>query len=219
MSQLFTIFVTKEKKMLASVIKQIEQKIKRLSKGKILFITDFSELGTDVAIRQSLQRLTKKNLLIRLSQGIYYYPKQNDVLGIICPTAEQIAQAIAKRDKARIIPTGSYALYKLSLSTQIPMNVVYLTDGSARKIVVGKQKITFKKISPKNLAVKHHLSNLIIQGLKELGENNISENEKSKLKEVIIKSGEHTEIKKYIRNTAVWTQKIVLQIIKEIENN
>lgn len=200
-----------------SIIKQIKQKIERLPKGKVLFITDFPELGSDVTIRQSLQRLTKKSLLIRLSQGVYYYPKQNDVLGIIYPTAEQIAQAIAKRDKARIIPTGSYALYKLGLSTQIPMNVVCLTDGSARKIEVGKQKITFKKTSPKNLAVTHKLSNLVIQGLKELGKNNITENTNFKLKKIIGKSSETKKVKKNIRNAPVWIQKIVLQIIKEIE--
>lgn len=157
--------------MSISIKKQIHEKIESLPKGKVLFIKDFSEFGNDVAIRQSLQRITKTNLLIRLAQGVYYYPKQNDLLGIIYPTAEQIAQAISKRDKTRIIPTGSYALYKLGLSTQIPMNVVYLTDGSARKIIIGKQKITLKKTSPKNLATNHKLSNLIIKGLKELGKN------------------------------------------------
>lgn len=205
--------------MSVSIIKQIQQKIEGFPKGKVLFIKDFSEFGSDVAIRQSLQRITKTNLLIRLSQGIYYYPKQNDVLGIIYPTAEQIAQAIAKRDKTRIIPTGSYALFKLGLSTQIPMNVVYLTDGSARKIIVGKQKIIFKKTSPKNLAINHKLSNLIIQGLKESGENNITESVKLKLKEIIIKSGEAKEVVNNIRNAPVWIQNIVFQIIKEIKND
>ena len=77
------------------------------------------------------------------------------------PSAEQIAEAIKKRDQARIIPTGSYAQYKLGLTTQIPMNVVYLTDGSPRKIQIGNQKITFKKTTPKNLAVNHTLTSLI----------------------------------------------------------
>lgn len=205
--------------MTIPVIKQIEQKIKNLPKGKIFFIADFSELGSDVAIRQSLQRLTKMNLLIRLSQGLYYYPKKNKFAGgIVYPSADQIARAIAKRDKARIIPSGSYALYKLGLSTQIPMNVVYLTDGSARKIVVGKQRIAFKKTSPKKLATNHRLSNLIIQGLKELGENNITGTVKQKLKEIIIQSGEGDELRRYIKNASAWIREIVLPIIKETEN-
>ena len=201
-----------------SIIKQIERKIKRFQKGKILFIADFSELGSDEAIRQSLQRLTKKNLIIRLSQGIYYFPKESKTLkSIIYPTAEQIARAIALRDKARIIPTGSYSLYKLGLTNQVPINVVYLTDGSARKIIVGNQKIIFKKTSPKNLAVNHTLSNLIIQGLKELGKNNIDNSVLDKLKEVIILSGEKDTVKNQMKNAPAWIKKIVLQIIKETE--
>lgn len=38
------------------------------------------------------------------------------------PSIEQIAEMIARRDKARIVPTGIYALNKLGISTQVPMN-------------------------------------------------------------------------------------------------
>lgn len=196
------------------VSKQIEKKVKALPKGSLLFISDFTGEHDYETARKVLQRHCHKKKLVRLSRGIYYRPKEDQRLGVIYPTAEQIAEAIAQRDKARIIPTGSYALHKLGLSTQIPMNVVYLTDGSARKIQVGKQKITFKKTSPKNLAVKHKLSNLIIQGLKELGENSITERIKLKMKEIICKSGEAEKVKKNIRNAPVWIQKIVSQIIK-----
>jgi len=201
------------------ISKQIERKIKALQKGKILFVSDFTTEHNYETARKVLQRLCNKKELVRLSLGIYYLPKQDKMLGVIYPTAEQIAQAIAKRDKARIIPTGSYALYKLGLSTQIPMNVVYLTDGSARKIQVGNQKIYFKKTSPKNLAVNNQLSNLIIQALKELGESKINNNVKNNLKEIISKSGESQNIKKDIINAPVWIKKIMLQIIKEIQND
>lgn len=204
--------------MYKSIQKEIEDKLKKTTKGKLFFITDFSDLGTDVAIRQSLQRLSRKEIIIRLSQGIYYYPKTDEMLGVIKPSADQIAESIAKRDKARILPTGSYALYKLGLSTQIPMNVVYLTDGSARKVQVGNQKITFKKTSPKNLAVNHRLTALIIQGLKELGEENIDPSHLSSIKDIINQAGENTQIKENIKYAPVWIQKMVLKILKEIEN-
>lgn len=201
-----------------SIAEQIEKKILKMPLGNIFFISDFMEIGNDITDRQALQRLTKRSLIIRLSKGIYYKPKQSSLLGIVYPTAEQIAQAIAKRDEARIIPTGSYALYKLGLTTQIPMNVVFLTDGSARKIMVGKQKITFKKTNPRNLATTHKLTNLIVQGLKELGEINISINIKQRVTEIITRSKEAKEVKKNIKSAPVWIKKIALQIIKEIEN-
>ena len=130
------------------ISKQIEQKIRALPKGTLLLIDDFIEEYDYETARKILQRLTNDGQLMRLNRGIYYIPKKDDLLGIIKPNAEQIAESIAKRDKARIIPTGSFALHKLGLTTQVPMNVVYLTDGSPRKIQVGNQKITFKKNQP-----------------------------------------------------------------------
>ena len=115
------------------ISKQIEQKIKTLSKGTLLLIDDFIVEYDYETARKVLQRLTNDGQLMRLNRGIYYIPKKDNLLGIIKPTAEQIAESISKRDKARIIPTGSFALHKLGLTTQVPMNVVYLTDGSPVK--------------------------------------------------------------------------------------
>jgi predicted transcriptional regulator len=203
--------------MSESIVNKIEAKLKSTNKGRVFFISDFVSLGSEVSVRQALQRLVKKGTIIRLTKGIYYYPKKDELLGTIMPSAEQIAKAIAKRDKARIIPTGSYALYKLGLSNQIPMNVVYLTDGSPRKIQVGKQKITFKKTNPKNLAVKHQLSSLIIQGLKELGKDEISDNDIKQLEEIIKKSDEHEQIRQNMALAPIWIQKIINPIIKKYE--
>ena len=114
-------------------------------------------------------------MLIRLAHGIYLYPKIDKELGILYPSTEEIAKAIARRDKARIIPTGVYALNRLGLSTQVPMKIVYLTDGAARSIKIGKRTISFKKTSPKNLMTKGEISMLAIQALKELGQNNIDD--------------------------------------------
>ncbi len=197
---------------------KIENTIKQSDKGELIFISDFSELDNYDTVRKSLQRLVKKELIIRISKGIYYYPKKDEILGILYPSIEEIGKAIAKRDKARIIPTGAFAQHLLGLSTQIPMNVIYLTDGSARKIKIGKQTIVFKKTSPKNLSYENQLSSLIIQSLKSKKENNITEKEKEILKEIIIKSGKQKEIEKDIKNSQVWIRRIILQILSEIKN-
>lgn len=201
-----------------SVLKKIEKEIRSKTKGVLFFISDFSDMSDYDTVRKSLQRLTEKGLLLRLSKGIYYYPKQDEILGILYPNTEQIASAIATRDKARIIPTGLYALHLLGLSTQIPMNVVYLTDGSARKIEIGNQAILFKKTSPKNLSIKHKLSNLIIQGLRTIGENNLTKNEQEKIREIVVRSGEMEYLQENIKYAPIWIQRLILQIIKEIHN-
>jgi len=201
-----------------SVLKQIESILKKRKPGEILFIIDFLEISDYDTVRKSLQRLAEKGILIRLSKGIYYYPKNDKLLGLIYPSADQIANAIAKRDKARIIPTGAYAMYRLGLTTQVPMNVVYLTDGSARKVKIGKQKIVFKKTSPKNLSAKNQLSNLLIQGLRAIGKENITQSHIIEIKKIVFDSKEMNDLYNDILHAPVWIQKIVLEILKEIEN-
>ncbi|MNR04225.1 hypothetical protein D3C85_1201640 [compost metagenome] len=127
----------------------------------MFFTDDFLRFGTAKNISKTLERLVAKNEITRVSRGIYTRPEINKLLGItLSPSTETIARAIARRDRARIIPTGQYALNVLGLSTQIPMNAVYLTDGAARKITIGKRTILFKKTTPRNLAAIGEISGM-----------------------------------------------------------
>ena len=122
--------------MAESVEKTVDKTISNHKRGKIFFPSNFSEFGSSSAVRQALNRLEDKGRLVRLAKGIYLYPKKHKILGVLQPSIEEIALAISKRDKARIIPTGINALNKLGLSTQVPMNMVYLTDGTPRTITL-----------------------------------------------------------------------------------
>lgn len=191
-----------------SIEKQIEDIIKSKSRGELLMPDDFHDLGSSDAIRQALVRLVDKKLIVRVAQGIYVRPKESELIGMIIPTAEEVAQAIAKRDKIRTIPTGSYALNALGLSTQVPMNIVLLTDGSAREIKVGKRKIKFKKTTPKNLMAKGKISSLVIQALKEIGNGKVTIEEERKIIE-LLKNEEEENLRHDIRLAPVWIQKIM----------
>lgn len=201
-----------------TVSNKIENIITKSEKGKLLFVSDFTQYGNYDTVRKSLQRLANKGIIIRISKGIYYYPKTDELFGVLYPTSEEIGKAIAQRDRARIIPTGAYAQHLLGLSTQIPMNIVYLTDGSTRKVKIGNQTIIFKKTSPRNLSFESKLSSLIIQALKSKKEKNITQSEKQKLAEIIKQSKEEVLIKNDIQNAPVWIQKIVLEILSNIRN-
>ena len=157
---------------------QILTKIKKAKRGTLFFAEDFLRFGNSKAIAKSLERLVKKGDISRVARGVYARLEKDPILGLVKPGAEAIAKAIAKRDKARIVPTGALALNALGLSTQVPMNLVYLTDGAARRINLGKRKVIFKKVSPKNLAAIGEISSLAIQALKEIGKDNVTENEK-----------------------------------------
>lgn len=153
----------------SSVEHKLQEKINSSKRGTLFMAHDFSELGSPEAVRVALHRLVKENYIKRVTQGIYYLPEISTLIGELTPTAEKVAVAIAKRDKIRTIPTGSYALNALGLSTQIPTKIVLLTDGSPRIIQVGNRTIKFKRASPKVLLTKGEISRLVIQGLKEIG--------------------------------------------------
>jgi hypothetical protein len=192
-----------------SIVNEIERKIKYGKKGKIVFASDFSIFGQAKAINKTLERLATSGRLIRLAHGIYLYPQIDTQLGlgILYPTVEAIAREIAKRDKARIVPTGDYALNALGLSTQIPMNVVFLTDGAARKISIGNGKgIVFKRTVPKNLAFKNEMLMLIVSALKEIGEKQLTSEHLSRINELLVKE-KKVDILADIALAPAWIQK------------
>lgn len=198
---------------MASIQKEIEQKIESSKKGYIIFPSDFAFLGSDEAIRQGLSRLVKDNKLIRLAQGIYLYPEIDDELGVIYPPIEIIAEAIARRDKARIIPTGVQALNRLGLSAQIPLKALYMTDGTPRIIKIGNRTIDFQKTSPKILDIKNELLVLLIGALKELGKDNITSEIAHKIKEIINKGGKK-DIFNELNKAPNWIIKLIKNIIE-----
>jgi predicted transcriptional regulator of viral defense system len=197
-----------------SIEEQILNKINNYNRGKIFFPDDFAAFGSSEAVRQALVRLKEEGELVRLAHGIYLYPKTDSQLGVLKPTVEKIAEAIAKRDKAKIIPSGALALNKLGLSTQVPMNTVYLTDGSQRSIQIGNRKIKFKRTVPKNLKTKGEISSLVIQALKEIGKGNVTEQQKEKITELLKK--EKSEHLKYdIKLAPVWIREIMERSIEK----
>ena len=149
-----------------------------------------------------------------MAQGIYVRPKISKLLGVLVPSAEEVAEAIAKRDRIRTVPTGSYALNALGLSTQVPMNIVLLTDGSPREIRVGKRKIKFKKTTPKNLLAKGKISRLVIQALKEIGNGKVTAEEEKKIID-LLKKEEGKDLKHDIALAPVWVQKIMIKALTD----
>jgi ribosomal protein S19E (S16A) len=191
-----------------SVESHIEKSIKSKPKGSLVLPSDFIQYGTAKAVQKSLERLEDKGIIIRVAQGIYVRPKISKLIGPLTPSAEEVAEAIAKRDRIRTVPTGSYALNALGLSTQVPMNIVLLTDGSPREIKIGKRIIKFKKTTPKNLLAKGKISRLVIQALKEIGNGKVTAEEEQKILDLLRKENEK-DLKHDIALAPVWIQKIM----------
>lgn len=191
-----------------SIEKKVLEKILKIKRGILLFPEDFHALGSSEAIRLALHRLEKEKVIKRVAQGIYVRPITSQYIGEVLPSAEDVAKGIAKRDRIRIVPTGVYALNALGLSTQVPMKLVFLTDGAARIIRIGKRTIKFKKTTPKNLMAKGEISSLVIQALREIGINKATEVEEKKIIE-LLKKENPKDLMQDIKLAPVWIQKIM----------
>ena len=186
--------------------KEIRNIIERNGPGRLYMVQDFAGLNNDGLVTRALSRLENEGMLIRLAQGLYLYPARNKY-GILFPTIEKIAYAIAEKDKARIIPSGLTALNRLGLSTQVATNAVYITDATARELAIGNRKIIFKRAAPRNFAYKSDLFPMVVAAMKELGKDGVTDEHLKIIKQVIGKYGDIDEIRYDYNIAPQWIKK------------
>jgi hypothetical protein len=155
-----------EKKMLA--------RIQGKSRGTCFTPKAFLDLGGPEAVRIALHRLVKRGAIRRLTRGLYDFPKQHPTIGFLSPSPEAIAKALSVRDASRLQPSGAYAANLLGLSGQVPARIIFLTDGPARHVRIGRQEIILKNTTTRNMATSGRISGTVIQALRHLGAKQIN---------------------------------------------
>jgi len=181
--------------MKTSVNNVIELKISKFKPGQVVLISDFKDIGTSTAIRKTLSRLVESEQVERMGQGIYVIPKNDKVFGKVLPSMEELAEALAKKEHVKIKPSGQYALNKVGLSTQVPMRLIFLTSGNAKKIRIGQNAIIFKSATAKKLSMKGDITSLLFLGLEELDLKKLSPTQMDTIKDLL--KQETPEILKY----------------------
>jgi len=112
-----------------------------------------------------------------------------------------------------LLPTGAYAMNMLGLSTQVPMKLVYLTDGAARTVKLGKTTILFKKASHKKMALQGDISKLVVMALTDIGKGLLTDEEEKKILILLVKEKpEH--LKHDIRLAPRWIGEIMAKALK-----
>ncbi len=197
--------------MTKSTHQEITKIIKQTKPGKILFPTDFRGTGSEAAIKMSLSRLVKEGKIERLAHGIYLHSMTHPIMGKLQPSLDEIAQAIAEKEHIRIRPSGAYALNKLGLSDQVPTRLVYITDGQARQIQIGKGSIKFKPATPKKFGMIGKISGLLIQGLEEIGPKQITPTLKDQIK-LLLKKEDPRKLGHDIKLAPAWINDFIISI-------
>jgi hypothetical protein len=200
-----------------SKAQQIRTQIQKMKEGTIFFPDSFENID-QTALHIILSRLVHQKHIIRLGPGIYLHPRFSKVLGTYAtPSLEHIAKAIAMKEKARIIPSGSYALYKLGFTTQVPTSAVFLTDGSPRKInLEDGRTIIFKRTTAKNLSFQSPNMQMLVSSIREIGNNSITDEHREIIQTIVAKMTEK-EMKKDLMLAPHWIRVILLQAREKIK--
>lgn len=136
------------------------------------FIRDFPRDNIDKA----LSDLVQKDKIRRVARGIYDYPKYSKLLQQnLTPDMEQVAHAYARKFNWQIEVSGDTALNILGLSTQIVGKYIYLSNGPNKEYVIQDNiLLAFKKSALKNIGFKYKESSLIVQAIRSLGKEHIT---------------------------------------------
>jgi hypothetical protein len=194
-----------------SVDKSIVSRIYGKKRGWVFTPDSFKDLGSRSAIDLALMRYKGKGTIRQLARGLYDYPRMDPVLGTMPPSTDDIARALAGRDATKIQPSGAHAANLLGLTTQVPMKVVYLTDGRSRTVQVGNRQIVLQHREPKSLATAGKISGLVIQALKYLGREYIDDQVIEQLDRRLSK-GERKQLFKDVHHAPEWIAQIIRKI-------
>jgi hypothetical protein len=199
------------KKSPQAVDSKILAAIRRSGRGSVFVPADFLNLGTREAVDVALHRLARQGKIRRLARGLYDFPTEHPALGLLSPSAEDIARALAGRDRARLQPAGAYAANALGLSEQVPAKAVFLTDGPARTVKIGPTTIELRRTTLKNMETAGRLSGLLIQALRELGQEHVTRERRDHLKRTL-PATKRRELLKDLRLAPAWMHPIFREL-------
>lgn len=174
-----------------SVDSRVLDRIRQNGAGWVFTPGDFVDLGSRVAIAIALTRHKKAKVIRQLARGLYDQPKADPQLGQLSPSTDAIIAALKRHAAIRIQPTGAYAANLLGLSTQVPMKLVFLTDGPNRLLHVGKQTLQFKRTTPRNMATADRITGSVIQALRYFGSRQVDDTLIAQLRQRLTEDDKH----------------------------
>ena len=153
---------------MASLPKLIAQIAEESPEGTPLCSNTLLGLGTRAAVDQALSRLARNGQLLRIGQGLYVKPVITR-FGPRPPAVEKLMPALSKLWNETIVPSGSHSANVLGLTTQVPVQPVYLTSGRNRKLKLGEQTVALHHAPAWQLAGPYQLAGDTIRALAWLG--------------------------------------------------
>ena len=164
-----------------SVQVRIQSRIRGKGRGAVFTPKDFVDLGSRASVDQALSRLARKGTIRRLDRGVYDFPRRRPGGRVLYPRLKDLVKGIGVPGSA-LQPVGAKAANDLGLTTQVPANVVFLTDGPDRDVQVGNLTVQLKHSSPRQLVGSGGPAGVVIQALRYLGRSGVDDSVVSHLR-------------------------------------
>ena len=194
-----------------SIDRDVVEKMKAGKPGSVFTPLDFLDLGSRDAVDQALSRNCRMGTIRKVARGLYDVPRKDPVLGVLSPRPDAVAQALAQRDAVRLQPSGALAANLLGISDQIPMRMVFLTDGRARRVQVGKNQIIFRKAASRQMATAGRVSGDVIQALRWIGRKHIDDDVVARLQRHLTPD-QKAQLIKDLRFAPAWVADIMSRV-------
>lgn len=152
----------------------IQRKIMSIPKGRPFKASQLMRFGSYANVRQVLSRLVKTEKLSRVTRGIYVRAKENPYIGKVLPSAQEVVKVIAQNSGEQVTIHGAAAANLLELSTQVPMQTIFLTSGRSRRIKFGNREVVLKHANSRKLMHSNTPGNLAINALWYLGKPHVN---------------------------------------------
>ena len=207
-----TIFATKENIEMTLYIDKIEERINNTYSNQVFSANDFLDIASNVTVRGTLNRLANENKIKRMINGFYYKANYNELLDDYeAVSIHELALAIARKYNWNIAPYNSTALNLLGLSTQVPSHYKYISSGRYKEYNIGDTILEFKKVSPGEIANMSIKTATVIQAIKSLGKDNITDDVRLKIrKNLSLKEKE--DLLRDAKSTSSWIYEVIRKI-------
>lgn len=169
--------------MACGYAEQITNRIEKAEAGSVFVSADFADIAGTETVRRTMNRLVSSGLLRRILKGVYEKPRFSKLLGEnVAADPDKVAQALARNYHWTIAPCGNTALNLLGLSTQVTAVWSYVSDGPYKSYEWSSTKLAFKHRTNKEITGLSDMTVLLIQALKALGMENVTDEIIDKLK-------------------------------------
>ena len=150
------------------------RRVTQKGRGWVFTPNDFADFGDPRAIGMALTRLVRDGSIRRVGRGLYDYPRTHPVIGHTAPSPDAVVSAMARKKGIRLLPSKALAANQLGLSTQVPAQMVYHTDGAPSAVQLDKLKIAFRRNTGRLMGLAGRPSGLVAQALRDVGQGKVT---------------------------------------------